>query len=727
MEPHLLALDTEGSPRRPWSLQFSGKPGEGYTILAKNVIGVAAFLEWAVKHRPTLLYHSALHDRPMLRALARLCGWGEDRILFEIDTLPFADTMVQSYLLQMTPQGLKPLATRFCGMQMQSYDEILGDANTRQAVDHYLIPLYDMCNFDYELEQQAEFEVINKTPLRNPLGKVKHNKDGTIRHRRTSVLPKVPKSRLFKAVERCLGSRRPRGLWEDQDEDIRGAGYRIAGDMPAATLSHVEFPTALHYASRDADATGRVEPELRKRIDALGLADTYELELGTYPLIDRMGNVGIKPHLPTFKALSEKLEYHLADLQVRLENETGIIDFNANSFLQVGKHLFETLQLPSIKVTAEGKPSTNDKILETLEKEHGHDHLVISDIREYRETYKLKSTFVDRLPDHVHRYPYDGRVHATFRTTRVITGRLSASDPNLLAQPEHGKFAKDFKAGWVAEDGHVLASWDMSQIELRVLAHLSQDPVLLEAYRFECSHRKQWEPGKTACDKNECVLKSDLHARLGHKMFGFMPSMQDKSKHRLPSKTVNFAIPMGMTSFGLVVELRRNGIEVDESGAQEWLDATNSLYKAVPKYKAEMITEAKRNGFVRCMGGRIRYIGGIRSWDDRLKSEAERFAFSTPIQAGAQTIMKTNEIAVWKLICDYHRQGYYKHSKTGRYVEPLVQIHDALKIEAFEGVQHSLNEKMSIAMTQTYKGLSVPLGVEGEWGLNFRDMTGFYE
>ena len=462
---------------------------------------------------------------------------------------------------------------------------------------------------------------------------------------------------------------------------------------------------AKRYACRDTDATARVLPELSKRIDAMGLRETYNLELGTYPLIDRMATVGIKPDLAVFSALSEKLEYHLADLQVKLEAETDTVDFNANSYLQVSKLLFEYLGLPPIKRTSTGVWSTNDKILEALEKEHGNTYPVISNIRETREVLKLKNTFVDRMPDFVRRYPHDGRIHTTFRTTRVITGRLSASDPNMLAQPKRGKFAKDFRAGWIAEEGHVLYNIDMSQIELRVLAHLSRDPILLAAYRDGL----------------------DLHARLAQRIFGGKESdHKGDVVSRHAAKAVNFGIPMGMTCYGLMIELRKNGVEVDERGAQEWIDGTDELYKKVPLYKAEKIAEARRLGHVRCLSGRIRYIGGIRSWDDRLKSEAERFAFSTPIQEGAQWLMKQAEKSVWEdILMPYYKDGWYKGGSKGRWVEPLIQIHDALQFEVAEGLQGELHEKVEQAMTQAPTQLIVPLAADGEWGYNLRDMEGF--
>jgi len=176
-----------------------------------------------------------------------------------------------------------------------------------------------------------------------------------------------------------------------------------------------------------------------------------------------------------------------------------------------------------------------------------------------------------------------------------------------------------------------------------------------------------------------------------------------------------------------MIELRKNGVDVDEDGAQEWIDASNKLYKKVPHYKVEKIAEARRNGFVRCLSGRIRYIGGIRSSDERLRAEAERFAFSTPIQEGAQRSMKEAEAYIWNelLLKKYYKQGYYKGGSKGKWVEPLCQVHDALKFEVAEGLQDTLNEEMTYAMTKVPTQLSVPLGVEGKWGRNFRDMNKF--
>lgn len=689
---HPIAIDTEGSPRSPWSIQYSQHPGTASVIRAASTGVLKEFGRQLAQHRPRIVYHNSLHDIPMMRAL----GLPDD--------LPFDDTMVAAYLLQVEPKGLKPLCVRHCNMKMSSYDDVMGGAATRLAVDYFNC-LWDIEQADYEVAQLAEFARINASPLVDSLGNPKRDKAGNIRLRRTTVLPAIPKSPLHKAAERALRSREPRKLWNNWEDDqpgIRIAAYNRLGDLPEPTLDHVPLVDAIQYGGRDSDGTFRLLPEMEQRVDALGLRDCYRLELGTYPLIDRMHAVGIKPDVAHFKEFSRDLAFEVADLQVKLEQQTSIEGFNANSGDQVADYVFERLGLDGYKKTSSGRFSTNDKVLEALEKEHP-EHPVISTIREYREIYKLKHTFVDRIPDFVNRWPYDGRVHASFRTTRVVTGRLAASDPNLLAQPKHGKFAKRFRRGWVADEGKLLGEWDLSQIELRVLAHLSQDPVMCAIFRGE--------------KRNPDGSLIDLHAALAERIFGVPPNLQDKSKHRLPAKAVNFGLPMGMTCKGLTVELRKNGVDIDEDDAQRWIDETMALYSGVPAYQRACIAEAKRNGYIRCLSGRIRYIGGIKSWDEATRSEAERFSFSTKIQEGAQWIMKQNEQSIWSDIIVPSR---------GR-VQPLLQVHDAINLEFDDDPQlaRDLNRSMMSIMTRAPQGFSVPIDSSGECGPNMADMKEF--
>jgi len=668
-------VDTEGTPGHPWSLQFSFQLGTGYLIRAAHRDLLRLFAAHIRGVGAIIVYHNSLHDLSINRAL------GIADLLADVQ---FDDTMVMAYLLQIVPQGLKPLGLRFANMRMRSYMDLLGGKQNQLALD-YAVGLFDIEQFDWEARcEDAFWTEIDKG-------------------RNIRVHPKVPKTPLHKAAERILRSKKPYKLWNDQIEDTRVAGYNRMGPMPEATLNHVPAGDAIEYGCRDADCTGRVRPELERRLDALELRPVYDLEIATYPLIDQMQKVGIRPDLPYFKKFSAELQDEIDIIQYRLEQWTGREDFNANSGDQVAEYLFDELGLEPLKMTESGRGSTNDKILGGLEHEHGNSFPVIGDIREYREVYKLKNTFVDRLPDFVRYWPYDDRIHSTFRTTRVITGRLSASDPNILALPKRGKFAKAFRRGFIADPGHIFGSWDLSQIELRILAHLSQDPLMLAIYRGE--------------KRNTDGSLIDLHAQLAERIFGVKPADQDKSKHRLPAKAINFGIPMGMTNIGLTIELRKNGVMVTEDDAQRWLDETFALYKAVPNYMDQMRAEARRNGYIRCLSGRIRYIGGIRSSNERVRAEAERFAFSTPIQEGAQFVMKTAGAYIWKNIIQ-------RRQKMGQWIEPIVQIHDDMVLELqSEQLAREVHPEMVYAMTKVFQELSVPIETSGDLGPNWADMV----
>lgn len=699
----VLSCDTEGWPHAPWSIQLTTRDGHAYIIRYRNKALIELFAAWvnADPQQYFFIFHNSLHELAMFRA-------------FGIDTtrLRFEDTMIGAYNLQLEPQGLKPLSLRFCNMKMMHYDECMGDASFRLAQD-WLLMAHEMEEIEHGEKCQQEFVRLTTTPYTDAKGKIKAG-------RKIKVAPKLPKSDLHKAVERCLRSANPRKLWGDQVIDRHVEGAPKYGEIWEATLDHVPYDRAIRYAGRDSDATHRLKPCLVERLKTSELLPVYAADLATVPLIDRMQQIGIKPDLAHFRSLGVELGIEIVEVHERIRLRlvgAGVSEFagsatggssgqgdrsdqrvfNPNSTYHVGELLYEKFSLDVLKRTPGGDPSTNDKILEALEKDIHLDRPVrdlIADIREYREIYKLKHTFVDKIPDFVNCWPHDGRIHPTYRITRVVTGRLAASNPNILALPKHGKFATRFRQGFVAGDGQVLASWDLSQIELRVLAHLSEDPVLLAAFR----------------------TGQDLHAKLAQRIFGGEEKDHKKGTTRLAAKAVNFGIPMGMTNVGLCIELRKNGVDVNEDDAQRWLTETMLLYGSVPVYQQSKIAQARRYGYVTDLRGRRRYIGGIRSWDDAIRSEAERFAFSTPIQAGAQSIMKRAEAHIYTEVL-------LPRWAADDQVEPLVQIHDDLVFECEQRIVKDLDKQIVYALTQVpADDLIVPIETSGDCGPNWGDM-----
>lgn len=688
-EPSVLHIDTEGYAWAPWSVQLSKAAGEAVLIRATNkavIERLRQFLAWTTSSTLpfSVTLHNGLYDIKVLRAL------GIDLIQMGVRV---DDTMLQAYELGILPQGLKPLCTRLEGMRMQSYDEVLGDAQNRLIQTH-MTWLWDELNEEQAVREQAEFVRLTTTPYTTKAGLVKPG-------RKLKTVPHLPHTKLQKAVERVMGSKEPARLWNGQVIDLHVESYRRLGPAPEATLSHVDYLTGLNYACRDADGTGRVRDDLEPRLDAMAVRDVYELDLGTYPIIDRMMQTGIYPDPEAFARLATLLDRELAELNTRLWEATTNTSFNANSGDQVAEFLYDRLGLDSMGRTVDsGRGSTNDKVLEALQREYP-DLPVIEDIRSYREYYKLLWTFVRRLPDLVNRWPADGRIHCELKLTRTPSGRLAAAKPNLLAMPKHGKFAKDFRRCFVAQDDRVFLSSDLSQAELRVLAHLSQDPYMLAVYRGEV--------------RNPDGSLIDLHAGLAHRIFGVMPKDQDESKHRLPSKTVNFGLPMGMTKVGLALELRKNGLDVDEDDAQKWIDEADKLYAAVPAYKLACCEEARTNGFVRCLSGRIRYIGGIRSRNEAQRSEAERFAFSTKIQEGAQTLGKGMLAAAWRDI-------FVPLRKAGRWIEPVLWIHDDLLSELEADLVFEVVPALVKIMSAAPSWFTVPVQTDPKVGVNWADL-----
>jgi DNA polymerase-1 len=504
----------------------------------------------------------------------------------------------------------------------------------------------------------------------------------------------------MQAAARVLGSKEPYRLWQDQNEDIQVAGYAVMrSEIPEASLSDVDPAVALRYASRDPDATLRLKHKLLPQIQAMGLEPVYRLDLGTYPILDRMMRVGLAPDPAAFQRLGAKLDAELAVLLAKLQADTGREDFNPNSGDQVADYLYNQLQIEQLgKQTEGGRGSTNDKVLEALQRMYP-EFPAIANVRSYREYFKLRWTFVERLPDLVDRWPFDQRIHCELLLNRTPSGRLAAKNPNLLAMPKHGKFAKAFRACFIPRKGCLFLSLDESQVELRVGAHLSQDPVMLAIYRGE--------------RRNPDGSQIDLHTNMCQRIYG---RPEKNSGERTAAKAINFGYWMGQTHIGLALELRKAGLDIDDDDAQKMIDEANKLYVGAGIYKQKMVAEAEKNGFIRCMSGRIRYVGGIRSKDSRVRAEAERFAYSTPIQEGAQFIGKQVLAASWKEV-------YVPERRQGHWVEPLLWTHDDLLSEVESGRLLDVAPRLQEIMTRAPEGFSVPLETKPEAGMNWSEMV----
>jgi len=538
----------------------------------------------------------------------------------------FIDTMIYAYLLGLEPQGLKPLAYRHAGMIQASYDEVISDAQVR-----------------------VEREWLERVPL-----------------------PEKVKARGRKSKV-GIGQ-----WWKAQKPETVAL---VTEPIPEATLDDVDPQVAIRYAARDADCTLRIFPALRDQVEAMGLTEVAAVDMAIVPMVDRMQVVGLRADLDHFRDLGVLLDLRLLTLRSQIEGMAGE-PVNPASGDQVAALLFDRLGLTTGKKTKSGaRYSTIDAHLEAIREEHP----IVPLILDWREADKLRGTYVEPMPGFVQA---DGRLHPHFRITRTATGRLSASDPNVLAFPKHSELGKLVRMGFLAGPGHLLGEWDLNQIEMRVMAHDSQDPVMIEEF-------------KSGLDK---------HISTAARLFG-VAADRIKDEQRFAAKAVNFGILMGMTEVGLAAQFHKNGQrQWTEADCAHLLAEYFKLYKGVKAYVSGKHAEARRFGYVRDMWGRVRYLGGVHSPDRRIREEALRQAQATPIQSGAQGIIKRIMRRVWPEIVEL---------QAGAWVEPLLQIHDALIFEFEEAVRSVLDAVVMRAMRDTVT-LRVPVTAKGtvaqRWG-----------
>ncbi|HKO04706.1 MAG TPA: DNA polymerase I [Candidatus Acidoferrales bacterium] len=421
----------------------------------------------------------------------------------------------------------------------------------------------------------------------------------------------------------------------------------------------------------------RLAPQLRAEVEKQGLLETYErIDLPIAPVLARMERAGVRIDPDALAVMSRALEEEIAGREKEIHAMAGA-PININSPQQLAEVLFDKLNLPAPRKSAKtGARSTAADVLEELAAKHP----LPAKILEYREAAKLKSTYVDALPRLIS--PADGRLHTRLSQTGTATGRLSSLSPNLQNIPVRSESGRQIRAAFVAEKGCVLLSADYSQIELRLLAHFSEDPVLLEAFQ-----RGQ-----------------DIHARTAEEVFGVGPLAQT-AEHRRSAKAVNFGIIYGLSAFGLARQL---GIERGE--AAKFIAAYFARYRGVKEYLDRHLEEVRKTGFTRTLFGRVRPVPEIQSPQGAMRALGERIALNTPLQGTAADLIKLAMI-------DIDRQ--LAGPKLG--ARMILQVHDELLFEVPRAGLPALRALVRQAMEQVHP-LRVPLVVDLKAGPNWRDM-----
>ncbi|MEH8129416.1 DNA polymerase I [Aeromonas veronii] len=452
-------------------------------------------------------------------------------------------------------------------------------------------------------------------------------------------------------------------------EDIAGKGVK------QLTFNQIELEQAAPYAAEDADITLRLHQTLWSQLEAVpGLAKVFsEIELPLLPVLARMELLGTTIDPKLLHQQSQEIELRLAELEKQAHELAGQ-EFNLSSPKQLGEILFTKLGLPIIKKTPKGAPSTAEEVLAELAETYELPQLLM----EHRGLAKLKSTYTDKLPLMIK--PRTGRVHTSYHQAVAATGRLSSSDPNLQNIPVRNEQGRRIRQAFIPSAGYKLVAADYSQIELRIMAHLSGDKGLLTAFA----------EGK------------DIHKATAAEVFGVALDAVTTDMRR-SAKAINFGLIYGMSAFGLAKQLG-----IGRAEAQKYMDLYFERYPGVLEYMERTRQQAEAQGYVETLFGRRLYLPDIKSRNAGLRKAAERAAINAPMQGTAADIIKRAMINV-----DSWIRGIEDES-----IRMLMQVHDELvfeiREEKLEEYTAIIKEKMSAAAE-----LHVPLLVEAGTGDNW--------
>ena len=456
--------------------------------------------------------------------------------------------------------------------------------------------------------------------------------------------------------------------------EIVPASSLVGSGSKQIPLFQVGVEQVASFACANADMTGRLTRLLEKELLQQGkLKELFQnVEMPLVPVLAHMERCGVSLDTVLLKEMSGRLGDQLAGIEKKIYESSGE-EFNINSPQQLGVVLFEKLHLPGKKIR--GKYSTEASVLEEL-----RGFPIITDILEYRQLIKLKSTYIDALPCLIN--PRTGRVHTSFNQTRTTTGRLSSSDPNLQNIPIRGELGREIRRAFIADPGCVLLAGDYSQIDLRVLAHLSQDQSLVEAFRQD----------------------KDIHSTTAAQLFGVDLVKVTPDMRRL-AKTVNFGVIYGMSEFGL-----EQATELSREEAGRFIKAYFEKYPGVARYLENTREQARRLGYVETVLGHRRYIPEVNSPNRIVREAAERMAINMPVQGSSSDIIK---VAMIDLYCAIRERGLKSRM--------TLQVHDELIFEVPENELEEMKMLVREKMCGAIK-LEVPVKVDLKSGYNWGAM-----
>ena len=469
--------------------------------------------------------------------------------------------------------------------------------------------------------------------------------------------------------------------WKRLGVEMKELSELIGKGKKQITMAEVPIEEAAPYAAADADMTFRLVKPLERELREKALWSLFsEVEMPLVPVLMDMEMAGVALDVPFLMDMSRSLHQQLVELEEQIHQMVGY-RFNVNSTQQLSDALFVKLGLPTKDVprTSSGKYSTAADVLEKLRGLHP----VIELLLRYRELSKIKSTYVDALPQLVN--PRTGRVHTSYNQTGTVTGRISSSEPNLQNIPARGEWGRRVRRAFIAAPGCVLLSADYSQVELRILAHISQDRELMAAFR----------------------RGEDIHAATASAILGVPTDKVTPDMRRL-AKTINFGVTYGMGPHGLH---QQTGMSHEE--AARYIANYFARYPGVRAYVEETKRKAREQGYVETLLGRRRYFPELASKGRvhaNVRAAAERMAINMPIQGSAADIIKIAMIRLHRALKERHRRTLL-----------ILQVHDELVLEVPEEEREAMKPLVKEIMEGAYK-LDVPLKVDLKEGKNWGEM-----
>jgi DNA polymerase-1 len=561
--------------------------------------------------------------------------------------------------------GTDPTVDRMVGFSL----------STARGKACYVPLMHDYPGVPEQLDREAALDAVRPVIEDGETAKVGHNLKFDILVLRGEGLD--TRGRLYDTMvaSYLLGPTRPEHSLESVGLEHLSRKKRTFKEVVGKKggFREVDIPTAADYACEDAELAFGLKEVLFQGLREEGLEELYfKVEMPLIYVLAEMEAAGVKVDTERLAALGKELDRELEGLRGRIFFLAGC-EFNINSPKQLGKVLFEDLGLKPGKKKKTGY-STDMGVLEELARTHE----LPGEVLDYRSLSKLKNTYVDVLPARIN--PATGRLHTSFNQTVTATGRLSSSTPNLQNIPVRGEWGGRIRESFIAEEGSVIISADYSQIELRILAHLSEDPALLEAF----------------------IRGVDVHTRTAMEIFDISGEEGVSADMRRVAKTVNFGVLYGMSPFGLSEAL---GISRQEAAG--FIDRYFQRHPGVEAYVGRVLEEARKTGHVRTIMGRKRPVPEIRSRNANTRLLGERLAVNSPIQGTAADIIKVAMINV----SDRLRES-------GHAAMMILQVHDELLLESpvqeAPGVSELLREGMQGAIRLKVP-LHVEVGIGGSW------------